>query len=190
MSTTTLDDTALDRGWPDGDTGPGPDRHDGADVQPAEAPARPRPSRARSRRPGGVELDRATVRRVLERHAAVGALPRPDLELMAGLLGVETDAESVTVSSLVGGKAGTATALQDLRDLADAGSDMDALLEAIELGPERVRALNALVAAVTGGTPVRLHASHAKAARQVVVAVRGLDAKVRSRIAGLAPLLR
>ena len=170
------------------DTGPddlGPD----AAGSPTEAGSPSRPSRSRSRRAGAAELDRAAVRRVLERQAAVRSLAGSDLELVAGLLGVEAAVDAVTESSLVGGKAATATALRDLDQLAGSGSDMDALLAAIEMGPERIRALNTLVATLCGTTPTRLHASHAKAARQVVVAVRRLPEDVRGRVSGLTPLL-
>ena len=199
VSTSTLEATESDSGWPDDDAasdGNGsqhertnvqqPARHDHHE---AESDSRSRPSRSRRRRPATSELDRATVRRVLERRAALASLSGSDLEVVAGLLGVDADVEAVTESSLVGGKAGTTAALRDLRQLAESESDMDALLGAIEMGPERVRALGGLVASLSGGGGTRLHASHAKAARQVVVLVRGLDPQVLGRIIGLSALL-
>ncbi|HEY5785484.1 MAG TPA: hypothetical protein VIT65_11970 [Microlunatus sp.] len=199
MSTSTLEATESDTCWPDDDAASDdsgsqhertnvqqPARHDHHE---AESHSKSRPSPPRRRRPATSEVDRATVRRVLERRAALASLSGSDLEVVAGLLGVEADVEAITESSLVGGKAATTAALRDLRQLAESESDMDALLGAIEMGPERVRALGGLVASLSGVGATRLHASHAKAARQVVVLVRGLDPQVLGRIMGLSALL-
>jgi hypothetical protein len=148
------------------------------------------PSRSRSSsRPASGNLDRVTVRRVLARHAEVAALPETDLRLAGTVLGTDPDVNEVTEASLLGAGAQTVTALRDLDLVTTAGSDMDALIAVIELGSERVRAVNALVAAIADRQPLRLHTAEAKAARQLVVVARGLSEQALRRAAVVTSLL-
>ncbi|WP_344808318.1 hypothetical protein [Microlunatus ginsengisoli] len=162
-------------------------RRDPAHTLPGPPDPTPR-DRPAHRRPAREALDRATVRRVLDRFATFAALPGDDLRLAGQLLGTAADPAAVTEASLAGA-GDTARGLRDLQAITGADSDMDALLTAVEIGPERVRAVNALAAAAAGRNPVRLRPSHTKAARQVVLAVRAVDQAVLDRLRALGELI-
>ncbi len=162
----------------------------GADDHPlGSAPATSAGRRPVARRRPAADLDRATVRRVLTRYAEVVSLTAADLRLTANLLGCDTEPDAIAEASLTGAGASATSALRDLAQITSSETDMDALIVTIELGADRVRSVNALLAAVQDRPPRRLQTSEAKAARQLVVAARLLPPESLHRATQLAALL-
>lgn len=147
---------------------------------PATASA-PRPSKKSG-------LDRATVKRIIDKYEELAGANTEHLELLSIALGVQNTPADLTAAVIVGGRT-SLTGLTDTLALAVADDAFEAIVAAISLGRVRIRGVWAVLAEmglVSGAIP----AADIKAGGAIAKAVASLAETNKTEIAAVLALAK